>query len=143
MASLAELYDGLVTVDEDLEKQAAEEAIQELIEEGSVGTDDSDEETMKIAAEYDAAGRIMARAYFSEMLKAAQEEAEEESKGEEEKEEKEEGEDKEEKKKKKGKGLPPAFAKALAEKKAAYKQRMLEDPEFAQAMIEHYTATDE
>jgi len=144
MASLASLYESLVTVDEDLEKQAAEEALEELIGDGSLGESD-DEETVKVASEYDAAGRLMARSYFNEMMKAAEAEVEEESKSEEEKEKKEGDEDEEEdkdkdKKKKKGKGLPPAFAQALAEKKAAYKQRMLEDPEFAQEMIERYTA---
>jgi hypothetical protein len=136
MASLSDLYNSLVSIDEDLEKQAAEEALEELINDGSLG-ESNDEETIKVASEYDAAGRLMARSYFNEMMKAAEAEVEEESKAEEEKEEKEEGEDE---KKKKGKKLPPAFAQALAEKKAAYKQRMLEDPEFAQALYERYTA---
>lgn len=134
MASLSDLYNQIASTDEEVEKLAAEEAIAELQEEhgGAVGDDD---ETIKMAAEYDAAGRIMARAYFDEMMKAAQEEGEKE-----EKEEKEESEEDKEKKKKKG--LPPAFAAALAEKKAALKQRMLEDPKFAQAMIEHYTQAE-
>jgi hypothetical protein len=142
MASLSDLYNSLVSVDEDLEKQAAEEALEELIGDGSF-SESYDEETVKVASEYDAAGRLMARSYFNEMMKAAEAEVEEESKAEEEKEKKEgdEEEDEDEKKKKKGgKKLPPAFAQALAEKKAAYKQRMLEDPEFAQAMYERYSA---
>ena len=133
MASLAELYTTLIEADDQLEKQAAQQAVEEVVDEYGQPSDD---ETVKVAAEYDAAGRIMARAYADELFKLAQEEGAEE---EEEEEEEEEGKDKG-KEKKKGKALPPALAAALAEKKAQIKQAMLEDPEFAQALIQQYTA---
>lgn len=139
--SLADVYQGLVAVDEDLEKQAAEQAVQELS--GEFAADSDDTETVKVAAEYDAAGRLMARSFFDEMSKAAAEEEaaaadEEDEEGKDKK--KEEGKDK---KKEEGsedgkKKLPPALAAALAEKKAAFKQEMLSNPEFAKQMFQRY-----
>ena len=130
MTTLTDLYDQLQAADYDVEKLAAEEAVSELYEE-SQGVD---EDIIKMAAEYDEAGRALARSYFGEMLKSAMPE--------EDKEEEDEEEDDEKKKKEedlKKKGLPPALAAAISEKKAAYKQRMLEDPEFAQAMFERFS----
>lgn len=133
MASLADLYNQIADYDAEIEKVAAEEAVSELFETEDNGFEDN---TMKVAAEYDAAGRIMARAYFSEMLKSASDDEDEDDEdGMKEKEDK----DEDDKKKKKKKGLPPGMEEMMEEKKAAYKQRMLEDPEFAQAMFERYS----
>ena len=130
MASLADLYNQIASADEEIEKIAGEEAVSELYEE------DFDDSTEKVAAEYDAAGRLMARSFFSEMLKAAAED-EEGKKDEDEEDEDEEGKDKKKKKK-----LPPWMESKMEEKKAALKQRMLDDPEFAQAMFERYGQTE-
>ena len=124
MSSLADLYNQIAATDEVIEKIAGEEAVSELFEQH----DGFDEDTEKVAAEYDAAGRIMARAYFSEMLKSAMPEGED----------KDEEEEDEKDKKKKKKNLPPWMEEKMSEKKAALKQRMLEDPEFAQAMFDQY-----
>jgi hypothetical protein len=130
--SLADLYNQIVETDEEIEKIAAQEAIEEVL--GShYGNDD---EAVKLASEYDAAGRILARGFFDEMLKEAQAGMEEED---EEKEEKEE--DKEDKKKKK-KGLPAALQAALAEKKAAYIEAMQNDPDYAAQLIAHFTESE-
>ncbi|MHC4644912.1 MAG: hypothetical protein ACYTBJ_05390 [Planctomycetota bacterium] len=140
MASLAELYGQIVATDEEIVKVAGAEAVQELIEEHGGGYDEDG--TMKIAAEYDAAGRIMARAYFDEMQKEAmprpgesEEDYKKRMKGEGKDDEKDE---KDEKKKK----YPEGMAAMMAEKKAALKQRMLDDPEFAQAMFEQYAQSE-
>lgn len=130
--SLADLYNQIVETDEEIEKMAAQEAVEEVMQEYAPEDDD---ETVKLAAEYDAAGRILARGFFDEMLKEAQ--AEEEG---EEKEKEEEGEEDKEKKKKKG--LPAAFQAALAEKKAAYLEAMQNDPEYAAQLIAHFTESE-
>jgi hypothetical protein len=129
MATLADLYNQIAATDQEIEKIAGEEAVAELFEQH----EEFDEDTEKVAAEYDAAGRLMARAYFSEMLKEAAEDEKDEEKDE---------EDEEDKDKKKKKKLPPGMEAMMAEKKAALKQRMLEDPEFAQAMFERYGQTE-
>ena len=125
--SLADLYSQIVDTDEEIEKMAAQEAVEEVIGEEY----EEEDETVKLAAEYDAAGRILARGFFDEMLKEAQEEGEEED---------EEEEDEEKKKKKKG--LPAAFQAALAEKKAAYLEAMHNDPEYAAQLIAHFTESE-
>ena len=134
MESLAELFGQIVSNDEAIEKAAAEEAVSELT--GDVDVDDGDE-ILKTAQEYDAAGRIMARAFMGEMLKEAMPKDEEEKDY-----EKEDGKDKdkedEKDKDKKKKKYPPGMEAMMEEKKAALKQRMQEDPEFARQMIEHY-----
>jgi hypothetical protein len=134
MGSLWDVYNQLTETDEELEKAAALEAVEEFIEsEGS----DVDEDLLKTAAEYDAAGRIMARGFMEEMIKSAmaEEEAEKkEEKGKGEEEEEEEGKDK----KKKEKSLPPW----MAEKKAAYLQAMREDPEYRDQLIAYFSETE-
>lgn len=132
MGSLMEIYQQIESADDELEKQAELEAVEDILGDHAEQTD---EDTMKIAAEYDAAGRIMARSFFDEMLKSAQEEEEEEG-------EEDEKKKKEEDEKKKKKGLPPALASAMAEKKASIVARMQEDPEYAQELIARYTETE-
>lgn len=129
--SLADLYNQIVDTDEEIEKMAAQEAVEELIQYDP----ETEDETVKLAAEYDAAGRILARGFFDEMLKEAQAEEEE---GEGKEEDKEEDEDK----KKKKKGLPAALQAALAEKKAAYLEAMQNDPDYASQLIAHFTESE-
>ena len=126
MSSLSELYQQMVSVDEDIEKTAEYDAVSEMFE------NNVPEESMKIAAEYDAAGRIMARAYFDEMLKAAAEEMDDEENKDEDEDEKKKKEDA------KKKGLPPGLASALAEKKASIMDRMQQDPAYAQELFNRY-----
>lgn len=129
--SLADLYNQIVDTDEEIEKMAAYEAVEEIIQ----GDPEEEDETVKLASEYDAAGRILARGFFDEMMKEAQAEAEEEGEG---KEEEEEDEDK----KKKKKGLPAALQAALAEKKASYLEAMQNDPDYAAQLIAHFTESE-
>lgn len=137
--SLVDFYNEMTSADivddDELTKIALDAAVEELIEEAE--QPEIDDNIIKTAAEYDAAGRIMARAFFSEMLKEAQAENEEE-----EEEEKEEEEEEEKKKKKKKGALPPALAAALGEKKAMFKQAMLEDPEFAEQVLAYYAENE-
>lgn len=128
--SLADLYSQIVETDEEIEKIAAQEAVEEAIG-AQYGYEDEDE-TVKLASEYDAAGRILARGFFDEMLKEAQAEEEEED----------EEEDEEGRGKKKKKGLPAAFQAALAEKKAAYLEAMQNDPDYAAQMIAYFTESE-
>lgn len=129
--SLADLYNQIVETDEEIEKMAAQEAVEEVTQQYP----QKDDETIKLASEYDAAGRILARGFFDEMLKEAQaEEAEDE-------EDKEKGEE-EDKEKKKKKGLPAALQAALAEKKAAYLEAMQNDPEYAAQLIAHFSESE-
>lgn len=135
--SLADLYNQIVETDEEIEKMAAQEAVEEVM--GDVGYEE-DYETVKLASEYDAAGRILARGFFDEMLKEAQEGMEDEEEGKDK--EKKEDEEEEGKDKKKKKGLPAAFQAALAEKKAAYLEAMQNDPEYAAQLIAHFTESE-
>jgi hypothetical protein len=120
MSSLTELYEEIVAQDQ--EKYASE-----------TESYDNEEETVKIAQEYDAAGRIMCRAFFDEMFKTAQEGAlpPEEEKSEEEKKKKEE------EKKKKG-AAPANIEQMLAEKKASIMERMGQDSDYAQQLVAKY-----
>ena len=133
MESLADLYKDIVSQDEVIEKEAAEAAVAELAGDG----DGDDDGVVKMAQEYDAAGRIMARAFMSEMVKEAVPKDEEQNEGEEDKGEKDD-KDKDKDKDKKKKKFPPGMEAMMAEKKAALKQRMQEDPEFARQMVERY-----
>lgn len=126
--SLADLYNQLVETDEEIEKEAAFEAVQEFADDGGY-----EDDAVKMAAEYDAAGRILARGFFSEMLKEAAE-AEE---GEEDEEEK-----KKKKKEEEGEGVPAGLRAMMAEKKAAYLEAMQNDPEYAAQLIAHFTETE-
>lgn len=138
MASLWDVYEQLTEQDDQLEKQAALEAVEEFVGEQQ---GEPDEDLLKMAAEYDAAGRIMARSFMEEMMKSAQAEMadEEKEEKEEKKEEKKEGKGEEkEEGKKEGKKLPPW----LAEKKAHYLQAMKEDPEYAQQLIAYFSETE-
>lgn len=129
--SLADLYNQIVETDEEIEKMAAQEAVEEVTQQYP----QEDDEIIKLASEYDAAGRLLARGFFDEMLKEAQaEEAEDE-------EDKEKGEE-EDKEKKKKKGLPAALQAALAEKKAAYLEAMQNDPEYAAQLIAHFSESE-
>lgn len=65
---MPEGYDDNQITDEDLEKIANAEAEQLLEHEATQG---SEQDMMKVAAEYDAAGRIMARGFFDEYVKLA------------------------------------------------------------------------
>lgn len=132
--SLADIYNQIVETDEEIEKIAAQEAVEEVLH----GYQPEEDETIKLAAEYDAAGRILARGFFDEMLKEAQEDMEEEG----EDKEKKKKEDEEEGKEKKKKGLPAALQAALAEKKAAYLEAMQNDPEYAAQLIAHFTESE-
>lgn len=130
--SLTEIYEDIAAADEEIEKIAAQEALEEYVSDEYY---EEDEDTVKIASEYDAAGRILARGFFEEMLKEAAEEAEEGDK--------EEEEDEEEKdKKKKKKGVPPALQAMMEEKKAFYLDAMRNDPEYADQLIAHFTETE-
>lgn len=129
--SLADLYNQIVETDEEIEKVAAQEAVEEVLH----GYQPEEDETIKLAAEYDAAGRILARGFFDEMMKEAQEDMEEDE-GKKKKEDEEEGKDK------KKKGLPAALQAALAEKKAAYLEAMQNDPEYAAQLIAHFTESE-
>lgn len=141
--SLADFYEKIAAadnqepeLDDELLKVAMDQAVMELAEEAQ--QEEFDDSILKTAAEYDAAGRIMARAFFDEMLKEAQDNEEEEKKEEEEGKEKEEEKEKEKKKK----GLPPALAAAMKEKTAQIKAAMLKDPEFAERVLAQYEETE-
>lgn len=145
--SLVDFYEKLASADQvepeitedDLLKMAMDEAVIELANEMEDNSEpEIDEGVIKTAQEYDAAGRIMARGFFAEMLKQAQENEE----GKEEEEKGEEDEDEEKKKKEKAKGLPPALAAAMKEKTAQIKQAMLEDPKFAEQVLAQYEETE-
>lgn len=132
--SLADLYNEMTSVDDDIEKYAGIDAVEELIDEINGGGYVEDE-TVKIAEEYDAAGRIMARSYLDEILKFAADAEEGEDETDKESEEDKKRRLAEEAKKK---GVPPQVLAAMAEKKAEFKQQMIEDPEYAQAMFDWY-----
>ena len=87
MGSLWDVYNQLAESDDEMDKVAALEAVEEFI--GSEESEDVNDDLLKTAAEYDAAGRIMARGFMEEMIKSAM--AEEENKEEDDKEEDEEG----------------------------------------------------
>jgi len=130
MTSLAELYAEIEEEDNgmgEIEKIAGLEAVEDLFSESYDDNDDAE----KLASEYDAAGRIMARGFIDDLLKAAAEEEDD----------KDESEDEDERRKKeeaKKKGIPPQVLAAMAEKKAEFIQDMVSDPEYAQEMISWY-----
>jgi len=71
VADVPEGYEGGELTEEDLEKIATAEA-SELLEQEELEKNAGDgEDMMKVAAEYDAAGRIMARGFFDEYVKLA------------------------------------------------------------------------
>jgi len=133
MTSLAELYAEIENEDNgmgEIEKVAGLEAVEELFSQPQ-----EDDEAIKLASEYDAAGRIMARGFIDDLLKSA---AEAEEGKDEEDDEEEEEEDRKRKEGAKKRGIPPQFLSAMAEKKAEFVQDMINDPEYAQEMIDWY-----
>ena len=99
MSSLAELYGEMSSADAYMGKEAGEQDV------GDIATDD---DTMKVAQEYDASGRALAHALFADLAG----EAEMEETG-------------------------PSYE----EKVAAVKHRMLNDPEYAAAVVAKFSQT--
>jgi endogenous inhibitor of DNA gyrase (YacG/DUF329 family) len=126
--SLMDLYIQMEELDAPQEKAAAQQAEQSA-------------EAIKLAQDYDAAGRAKAHVDFnrwaSEKL-GAEEHEEKETPAEERKEEERKRKAKKEEKKEEGEGGEQSIAERIAEKKSSILAKMAEDPEYAKALVQHY-----